>query len=273
MQDKNTKMDLDEMRLVIYQNGMSALRTQRRKIGLSQSDLALLVGTTQPQIMRLENGDRKFTKEWAERIAPHLNVTAQELLFEDILPQDSESLAGVVNQNTEITNQLIDKPKQSNPKLDKTNGAYLTPADHIPIAGSRLARDVPVLGVAVGGEDADFSFNGDTIDQVRRPPGIAGQKGVYALYVVGTSMSPKFEEGDLIYVSTTRPPSIGDCVVIELYPESDDKPGKGFVKRLKSRNSAKVICDQFKPPKEITFNRERVKSIHRVIPWNELLGV
>jgi phage repressor protein C with HTH and peptisase S24 domain len=40
-----------------------------------------MAGTSQPQIRRLELGERKFTREWAERLAPFLDRSAQELLF------------------------------------------------------------------------------------------------------------------------------------------------------------------------------------------------
>ncbi len=205
-------------------------------------------------------------------LAPVLKTTPSWLL-EGIGDENAlDSLVDKVNQNTLVTKPLIDTNNPIQATIDPPDGVYLTPADHTPVGGSGLARDVPVLGVAVGGEDADFQFNGETIDRVRRPVGIAGQQGVYALYVVGTSMEPKYEEGDLIYVSTTRPPMIGDYVVIELHSETVDGIGKGYIKRLKSRNSSKIICTQHNPPKEVTFARNRVKAFHRVIPWNELLG-
>lgn len=65
-----------------YGWNMSILRKLRTQKGLSQQALAELAGTTQPQIRRLEAGDRKLTKEWAVRLAPHLGVTPEMLLFE-----------------------------------------------------------------------------------------------------------------------------------------------------------------------------------------------
>lgn len=62
---------------------MNQLRELREKAGLSQSALAERAGTSQPQIRRLEASQRKLTKQWAERLAPHLQVTAQDLLFSD----------------------------------------------------------------------------------------------------------------------------------------------------------------------------------------------
>lgn len=60
---------------------MSKLRDLRLKMELSQQGLADLVGTSQPQIKRLEDGTRKLTKEWAERLAPALQTTAEALMF------------------------------------------------------------------------------------------------------------------------------------------------------------------------------------------------
>lgn len=65
---------------------MSEIVRLRTALKMSQQQLADLVGTSQPQIKRLEKGQRKLTKEWAERLAPHLGlgVTAEALMFPEI---------------------------------------------------------------------------------------------------------------------------------------------------------------------------------------------
>jgi len=65
---------------------MSNVREYRLTAGLSQVELAARAGTTQPTINRLENGGSKLTKEWAERLAPHLKTSAEKLLFGDTPP-------------------------------------------------------------------------------------------------------------------------------------------------------------------------------------------
>lgn len=65
-------------RVMKFPNGIAA---QRRKKGLNQSELARRVGTTRQQMGRLERGDRKLTREWAEKIAPALGCEAYDLLF------------------------------------------------------------------------------------------------------------------------------------------------------------------------------------------------
>lgn len=57
------------------------LRSSRVARGLSGPQLAKLAGTTAQQIDRLEKSQRKLTREWAERIAPHLLLTPERLLF------------------------------------------------------------------------------------------------------------------------------------------------------------------------------------------------
>lgn len=62
---------------------VSNLQRAREAARLTQAGLADLAGTTQVQIGRLESGKRKLTKEWADRLAPHLNVTSAYLLDVD----------------------------------------------------------------------------------------------------------------------------------------------------------------------------------------------
>lgn len=66
-----------------YRPVMSNLKKIREKAGLTQTALAERVGTTQPQILRLENGSRKLTMEWAKRLAPALQTTPEVILFGD----------------------------------------------------------------------------------------------------------------------------------------------------------------------------------------------
>ncbi|MCX5571457.1 LexA family transcriptional regulator [Kaistia nematophila] len=62
---------------------MSRLKHYREQRGLTQAALAELVKSTQPQIRRLEAGERKLTKEWATRLAAALKISAKDLLFDD----------------------------------------------------------------------------------------------------------------------------------------------------------------------------------------------
>jgi phage repressor protein C with HTH and peptisase S24 domain len=136
-----------------------------------------------------------------------------------------------------------------------------------------LVRDVPVYGIAVGGDDADFTFNGEEVEYVRRPPGIVGVRSVYALFVANDSMVPRFRPGELIYALASRPPQVGDDVVVELKSHDDREHGGGYVKRLKAFRGTKVVVEQFNPPLDIEFDAHEIKQIHRILTTNELFGV
>ncbi|WP_075216100.1 XRE family transcriptional regulator [Mongoliimonas terrestris] len=132
-------------------------------------------------------------------------------------------------------------------------------------------RSVPVLGVTVGGEDADFYMNGDVVDYVRRPPGAEQMRKLFALHVLGDSMVPRYDPGELVYCGG-RAPVPGDYVVIEMHPQESSPVGKCFLKKMKRRAGGRLICEQFNPPMELSFDLYEIKAIHRVIPLSELLG-
>lgn len=60
---------------------MNEIAKYRESKGYSQARLAEMIGSSQPQINRLENSQRKLSKEWAERLAPALGVSASILMF------------------------------------------------------------------------------------------------------------------------------------------------------------------------------------------------
>lgn len=88
-QAENTALVFDHCWIGEYQYGMSELTRLRTALGLTQQQLADLVKTSQPQIKRLERGERKLTKQWAQRLAPHLKVTAEALMFPDAASPES----------------------------------------------------------------------------------------------------------------------------------------------------------------------------------------
>ena len=141
------------------------------------------------------------------------------------------------------------------------------------LPGLDTPRNVEVLGVVAGGDDDWFDLNGSVIDYVRQPPGIAKADQVFALYVVGESMSPRYDPGDLVYINKSRPPAIGGDVVVELHPEGEGRPGRAFIKRLVRRNDSIVVLQQFNPPKTIGLPARQVKQVLRILTNAEIMGV
>jgi len=139
-------------------------------------------------------------------------------------------------------------------------------------ARSDMARDVPVLGTAWGGDTGDFTMNGETGEYMRRPPRFNGRADLFALYVQGNSMEPRYLSGELIYVEKTRPPQNGDHVVVELLPD-ENGTREAYLKLLMGITPTKVRLQQYNPTKAIEIDRRRVGQVLRVLTTMDLLGI
>lgn len=163
--------------------------------------------------------------------------------------------------------------------VDDTDEALPTPNaiaafDAPPLDPRRYPLDVEVRGTAVGGQGGEFIFNGDVVDRVRRPPGIANLKSVAAIYVVGTSMTPWRAEGSLAYFTDIRPARPGDHVIVELHPTKKFENGVALLKRYVGRSGNRIRLAQYEPKDDNIFvDAAKVKHLYRVFEWEELLGV
>lgn len=151
-------------------------------------------------------------------------------------------------------------------------------------SAERMYEDIPVYGTALG---ADEIVDGTAIEQTtlnraevvtyfKRPVVLNGRSDAYGLYVVGSSMSPRFEEGEVLFVERRRAPRIGDDVVVYLRPQHDGDDGASadavLVKRLVRRTAGYIELQQFNPAIDFQLPTERVLRIDRVIPWAELVS-
>lgn len=84
------------------------LRDLRKGIGLTQAELAHLAETSQPQIRRLEAGQRPLTKEWAMRLAPHLHVDPKALMFPDDARKPERDVIGLPVLGTSRAGDWLD---------------------------------------------------------------------------------------------------------------------------------------------------------------------
>lgn len=155
-------------------------------------------------------------------------------------------------------------------------GVQISPgfAEIAPPPLGAMPIDVPVYGTAAAGSGGDFSLNGTTIDYVRRPPGIANNRGVFCFYVRGLSMYPRYEEGDLAYVDPYRPAKSGDDVLVEMRPGKGDEPGTALVKQLVTKTPIRVILRQFNPPDDkIEIALSKILRVSPILRLTDLLGL
>lgn len=148
----------------------------------------------------------------------------------------------------------------------------------IPVYGTGLAADRDLLdtnGKAVSVEQVELSMSNGAIDYVTRPPALVGRKDIYAIYISGDSMSPRHYSGDAVLVEPSRPPAIGEDVLIVIKAPLDEgeEPTLAMVKRLVRMSATFVELEQFNPPMTFRIDREKVHSIQRIKPWSEAHGI
>lgn len=156
------------------------------------------------------------------------------------------------------------------------------------VVNNDLPRDIPVFGTAEGaarpvdddGEtiltDAMTMDQDEVVEYRLRPSSLIGKRNIYALYVVGDSMAPWKEAGELIYIDGNRAPAINDYVVIQCrngFVEHADEHRivRTMVKRLVKRSSTWVELQQYNPPQTFRIATDTIERIHRVMRLDELV--
>ena len=136
-------------------------------------------------------------------------------------------------------------------------------------ARAGAAEKLKVLGMAECGADGWSLWNGDVIDLIDRPAGLAGVPNAYAVYVVGASMEPRYHPGEVVHIHPGRPIDIGAYVLVQRKPKASGEAPLAVIKRLAKRTGAKITLEQFNPPKQFDIKTGDVVSMHRVVGSGE----
>ena len=233
-----------------------ALKEARKRRKLSAAVVGAHVGISPPAVYQWEAGRTEPGTENLVRVAELLGIDPWAARRGEIVDQGELPASRAMNRSDLEPDVVLPRVGEELPAP--------------PIAGN---RDVEVRGISVGGlaDDADFSFNGQVVDYVARPAGIARRKDIFVVYAVNDSMYPAIRPGDPLFIDPHRPPQIGDDVIVEMASETDE-PGCAYIKRLVRRSGSKIVVEQFNPPKEITFDRGDVRTLYRVTPVAELVS-
>ena len=85
----------------------TALYKIRRARGMTQRQIADAVGVEPDHISKLENGDRKLSPEWIDRLSKVLNCTKGELLGEAPLSDDARAVLDMYERLTDDQKNVI----------------------------------------------------------------------------------------------------------------------------------------------------------------------
>ena len=181
--------------------------------GASQADLARHLRLAPSAVSRMLKGERQMKLLEAVKLAAFLGVSQEELLRH----------AGAA----------VDPPPRAEPPR---RGRPPRPALMIgrmprPIQPSTppLVRGdtIPIRSAARGGGEQEMFLGDGPIGYTPRPTNLAGVRDAYAIYMIGDSMEPRYEQGWLLHVNPFKPPTRGRDIVV--YKTNDAVLIKQFV--------------------------------------------
>jgi hypothetical protein len=147
----------------------------------------------------------------------------------------------------------------------------------------RMRRDLPIYGTALG---ADEIVDGEAIEQTtlnrgeiveykRRPAILDGRADVYGLYVQGSSMQPRFRDGETVFVESRKRPAVGDDAVIYLRMADEvegERPSGVLIKAIVRKTASYVELEQYNPALTFRIPMERVDRMDRVLTLDDMIS-
>jgi hypothetical protein len=150
------------------------------------------------------------------------------------------------------------------------------PDTRIPVLGSAYCDDLLVHVEDANGADVHIERvqleTDHVVRMVERPPALWNSPDAYGIYYHGSSMEPRFFQGDIGIADPRRPPSPGDFVVVQITEPYGDEVITVIVKQLERIAGKYYYLKQFEPKLTFRLERNRVKRIHRILTLNEILS-
>ncbi len=126
------------------------------------------------------------------------------------------------------------------------------------------SRRIPIVGGARGGDHQTIFFDqGHTHGWRPCPPALETVPDAFAVYVVGDSMSPKFDPGSLVYVNPSLPVAREKYVVIDL------DGSRAVVKQFLRQENGHFIVRQLNPSEELSIPINDIKGVYRIVMSEE----
>ena len=237
-----------------------------KELGLTQGDLARRTKLRRGYLSELLTGVKKGVKhEQLVALAEGLEVPIVFLTTNAppvwVRPLKLPRSSGGSREDDE--HDKYNDSQEREAKLRRPFKAFAFPRDLFePFQTTAPSEKIPLY--------ADQSTVGTIIDKtaavaatVERPPQLASSPGAYVVLADGR-MTPRYDEGNFLYVAPGQPPSNGDYVFVVLLPESGD----GLIGqewRLNYLAEGYAEVESFEPRTVQKININRIAYIHRVV--------
>src|SRR5437762_7236074 len=204
------------------------------RAGASQADLARQLRLAPSAVSRMVKGERQMKLLEAVQIAAFLGVSQDEVLRHAGASAETVPRAGPARRG---------RPPR---------------AFAAPVAPPR-AEPIPIRSAARGGADQQMFLEDGPIGYTPRPANLNGVRGAYAIYMIGDSMEPRYQQGWLLHVNPFKPAIRGRDVVVY------KKDKAALIKQFAGWEKDALLLRQLNPAREIKVPREEVAEIHLVV--------
>jgi phage repressor protein C with HTH and peptisase S24 domain len=199
--------------------------------GHTQADLARHLGLPPSAVSRMLRGERQMKLLEAVQTAQFLDVSQEEVLRhagDTDAPQAEPARRG---------------------RPPRPPGSYPPALRH---------DTMPIRSAGRGGSDQQM-FQDGPVGYTPRPANLAGVRDAYAVYMVGDSMEPRYEQGWLLHVNPFKPPTRGRDVVVYKADEAV------LIKQFVGWNGDTLVLRQLNPEDTLRIPRAEVRECHLIV--------
>jgi phage repressor protein C with HTH and peptisase S24 domain len=211
------------------------------RVGTSQADLARHLRLAPSAVSRLIKGERQMKPLETVQIAAFLGVPEDELL--------RHAVEGAA-------------PGEAAPRAGRGRPPMAAAASTVPPAPAGFARNpdlIPIRSAGRGGTEQEMFLADGPIGYTPRPANLSGVRAAYAIYMVGDSMTPRYEPGWLLHVNPFKPPTRGRDVVVY-------KRGNAvLIKQFLGWERDALVLRQLNPEDTLRIARAEVLECHLVV--------
>lgn len=210
-------------------------------------DLLAQAGETRRAASEALGRNHAYLQQYLERYSPRR-----------LRPEEAEALAAWFAERGITVTATALRGEAAPPRPGAPAPRLSTRTMPLPRPGAVL---LPLLGVAVGGSDGSFVLNGEVADRLPAPPGLESAPGAFCLQVIGSSMEPRYLEGQVLYIHPGLVPQPGDFVVVQC------RDGRALVKRFLrySKDRTALKLEQYNPPDRFSLPLEEVTAMQRIV--------
>jgi transcriptional regulator with XRE-family HTH domain len=151
--------------------------------------------------------------------------------------------------------------------VDQLAAGEVSPAEAAPspalAGGGQAQRELPVFGAAQGGVGGALVVSPDPIQWMTTPEPLLGVRAGYGVYVVGESMRPAYEQGDVALVHPSAPPRRNADVI--LTRQEADGTQHVLIKRLVGWTPDSWRVRQYNPDRIFDLPRAEWQAVQMIV--------